>query len=170
MIFLEEYQNVRKFYMLLKLSNFGELNRLYNFQDTLILCEIFEQRSELLKHIFKYNPRKCNSTSSFSGCFHRNKNRCCIALPTDAEFVRVFETTLIGGFSCVNTRTAFHTDILVKYPKTEKILIDVTINGKKQLKRFSSKILKMYENNQYEKAMTKPLPYGCIKNKKKYQH
>ena len=38
--------------------------------------------------------------------------------------------------------------------------------GQKQLKRFFSKIIKMDENNQYGKAMTKPLPYGCIKNKK----
>ena len=104
--------------MLLKLSNLGELSRLYNFQDlTIILCEIFEQRSDILQNIFKYNPRKCNSASSFSGCVHRNKSKCCIALPTDAEFVRVFEKTLIGGFSCVNTRLAFDTDILVKDPK-----------------------------------------------------
>ena len=145
MISLEGYQNVRKFYMLLKLANFGELNRLYNFQDTLILCDIFEQRSELLKHIFKYNPRKCNSATSFSGCFHRNKSKCCIALPNDAEFVRVFKTTLIGGFSCVNTRLAFDTDILVKYPKTEKILIDVTINGKKTAEKV---LVQNFENVQ----------------------
>ena len=104
--------------MLLKLSNLGELSRLYNFQDlTIIFCEIFEQRSNILQSIFKYNPRKCNSVSSFSGCVHRNKSKCCIALPTDAEFVRVFEKTLIGGFSCVNTRLTFDTDILVKDPK-----------------------------------------------------
>ena len=154
--------------MLLKLSNLGELSRLYNFQDlTIILCEIFEQRSDILQNIFKYNPRKCNSASSFSGCVHRNKSKCCIALPTDAEFVRVFEKTLIGGFSCVNTRLAFDTDILVKDPKNEKVLVEITIDGKKQLKRFSSKILKMDENNQYGQAMTKPLLYGCIKKQKK---
>ena len=33
----EDYQNVKKFYTLFKLSNLGELNRLYNFQDTIIL-------------------------------------------------------------------------------------------------------------------------------------
>ena len=31
------------------MSNLGELNKIYNFQDTIILCEIFEQRSSLLK-------------------------------------------------------------------------------------------------------------------------
>ena len=91
----EDYENVKKFYTLLKLQNLGELSRIYNFQDTIILCEIFEQRSELLKERFKYNPKKCNSASSFSGCFYRNKSKCSIALPTDVEFARVFEKTLI---------------------------------------------------------------------------
>ena len=35
-----------------------------------------------------------------------------------------------------------------------------------EVKRFSSKIIKMDENNQYGFAMTKSLPYGCIKLKK----
>ena len=30
----------------------------------------------------------------------------------------------------------------------------------------STKILKMDENNQYGQAITKPLPYGCIKKQK----
>ena len=85
----KDYEDVKKFYTLLKLSNLGELNKLYNFQDTMILCEIFEQRSDLLKRIFKYNLRK--SASSFSGCVHRNKSKSCIAPPTDADCVRVFE-------------------------------------------------------------------------------
>ena len=38
----------------------------------------------------------------------------------------------------------------------------MNINGKKQIKRISTKILKMDENNQYGQAMTKPLPYSCI--------
>ena len=49
----EEYENVKKFYNLMKLSNFGELNQIYNFQDTIILCEIFEQRADLFKETFK---------------------------------------------------------------------------------------------------------------------
>lgn len=50
----EDYENDKKIYTLLKMSNLGELK----FQDTIILCEIFEQRSDLSKTIFKYNPRK----------------------------------------------------------------------------------------------------------------
>ena len=45
----EDYGNVKKIYTLLKMSNLRELNKVYNFQDTIILCEISEQRSELLK-------------------------------------------------------------------------------------------------------------------------
>ena len=62
-----------------------------NFQETIILCEIFEQRSSCLQNIFQYNPRKCNSANSCSGCVHRDRSKCCIALPTDAEHVKVFE-------------------------------------------------------------------------------
>ena len=116
----------------------------------------------MLQKTFKYNSRKCNSASSFSGCVHRNKSKCCIALPTDAEHVRVFEKILIGGFSCVNTRLAFDTNVLLNDNKHEKVSFDIDIDGKKQTKRVSSKILKMDENNQYGMAMTKLLPYGCI--------
>ena len=57
----EEYEDVKIFYKTLKLKNLGELNKIYNLQDTIILCEIFEQRSSHLQESFKYNPRKCNS-------------------------------------------------------------------------------------------------------------
>ena len=161
----EEYEQVKKFYKTLKLKDLGELNKIYNFQDTIILCEIFEQRSCRLQEIFKYNPRKCNSASSFSGCAQRKKNKCCIALPTDAEHVRLFEKTLIGGFSCVNTRLVSDTEMLLDDKRNEKVFFDLIINGKKQTKRISSKILKMDENNQYGMAMTKLLPCACIKKK-----
>ena len=131
------------------------MNRIYNFQDTAILCEIFESRSALLEELFKYNAKKSNSASSFSRCVHRLKSKCKIVLPNDAEIVRVFEKTVIGGYSCIKMRMAFDTDT-----KNEKVLFK-TVDG--QLKRFSSKIIKMDENNQYGMAMTRPLPYGCIK-------
>ena len=98
-----------------------------------------------------------------SSCVHRNKSKCCIALPADADFVRIFQKTLIGGFSCITTRLAFDRDVLVDDPDKDKVIIELNISGKKQLKRFSSKILKIDEKNQYGQAMTKPLPYGCIK-------
>ena len=127
--------------MTLKLQNFGELNHIYNFQDTIILCEIVEQRSSRLQEVFIYNPCKCNSASSFGGCVHRNKSKCCIALHTNAEHVRAFEKTLIGGFSCVNTRLAFDTEVLIDKNENEKVIIDLLTDGKKQTKRISSQII-----------------------------
>ena len=59
---------------------------------------------------------------------------------------------------------AFDTDFFLKDIKNEKFLYK-TADG--QLKRFSSKIIEMDENNQYGQTMTKPLPYGCIKKTKK---
>ena len=44
---------------------------------------------------------------------------------------------------------------------------NLKIEGKKKKKRVVSKILKIDENNQYGNAMTKLLPNGCIKKKKK---
>ena len=49
----DEYSNVKKFYQIMKLKNLGELNIIYNFQDTIILCEIFEQQSEQLQRLFR---------------------------------------------------------------------------------------------------------------------
>ena len=40
---MEEYKNIKKFYQTMKLKNLGELNKIYNFQDIIILCEIFEK-------------------------------------------------------------------------------------------------------------------------------
>ena len=160
----EEYENVKKFFCLVRLKTLGDLNRIYNFQDTAILCEIFEQRSSLLQKPFKYNAKKCNSASSFLGCGQRLKSKCCIALPTDAQIVRVFEKTVMEGYSRLNTRMRFDTDIFLKDTKNEKVLFK-TVGG--QLKQFSSEIIKMDENNQYGMAMNRPLPYGCIKRKEK---
>ena len=75
----EEYENVKNFFTLLRLKTLEDMNRIYNFQDTLILCEIFEQRASLLEKLFKFNPRKCNSASSFSRNVHRNKSKCNIS-------------------------------------------------------------------------------------------
>ena len=122
-ISVEEYENIKKFFTILRLKTLGDLNRIYNFQDTAILCEIYERRSALLQKLFKYNAKKCNSASSFSGCVHRLKSKCKIVLPTDAEIVRVFEKTVMGEYSCINTRMAFDTNLLLKTPKTKRYFL-----------------------------------------------
>ena len=120
-----EYNNVKSFYQTTRLKNLGELNKMNNFQDTIILCKIFEQRSEQLQKLFRYNPRQCDSASSFSGCAQRDKSKCLIALPSEVEHVRVFKT-LIGSFSYVNTRLALDT----------QILFDLKIDGKNKQKEY----------------------------------
>ena len=41
----KKYEDVKKLFKLLRLETLGNMNKIYNIQDTLILCEIFEQRS-----------------------------------------------------------------------------------------------------------------------------
>ena len=128
----EEHSSVKKLYSLLKMENLGDLNNLHNFQDTIILCEIIESRSDFLNNRFKFNLRKCNSVSSFSGCVQRDESKCIIALPTCAEHVELFEKTLIGGCSCVNTILAFDLQILLPNDNKQnlKILYNQKIDGK----------------------------------------
>ena len=37
----KDYEDVKKLFKLLRLKTLGDMNRIYNIQDTLILCEIF---------------------------------------------------------------------------------------------------------------------------------
>lgn len=78
----------------------------------------------------------CNS---FSGCVHMDKSKCLIELSTDAQHVRVFKKTLIGGFSCVDTRLAFDTQILLAGNENEKVLLDWKIDEKSKLKEYRQK-------------------------------
>ena len=51
------------------MRNLGDLNDLYNTQDViLILTEVIESRFQAMQNIYGFNPRKCNSASSMSGC------------------------------------------------------------------------------------------------------
>ena len=158
------------------MRNLGDMNDLYNTQDVILLCEIIENRFQLMHDRYSFNPRKCNSASSLSGSIERDLSKVIIALPTTNEIVDVFEQTLTGGFSCVNTRLAFDTEILLSNSpeKTEDVLnkdhnykacFRLKLDGDKNhvTKRVISKILKLDENNQYGYAMKKPLPTGCIK-------
>ena len=159
----QEYEDVKKFFTLLNLKTLGDLNKYYNIQDTLILCVVFERRADMLQRLFKFNPRKCNSASELSGYAHRNKSKCNNVLPLNAEVIKLFEKTLIEGYSCINTRIAFDTEVFLKDLENERVLFT---DGQGQVRQFLSKIIKMDENNQYDFAMTKPLSYGAIKKKK----
>ena len=140
----EEYEQSKFLYQTLKMRNLGDLNDLYNAQDVILLYELIENRFQFMQDKYGFNPRKCNSASSLSGCIEREMSKVIISFPTNVDHVEIFEKTVTGGFSCVNTRLAFDTSILL--PKNSDGTSDYL------------------ENNQYGHAMTKPLPTGCIKN------
>ena len=114
-----------------------------------------------------------------SGCIAREMSKTVLALPTKYEHVEIFEQTVIGGFSSVNTRLAFDSQILLRNlhehvdlknnPVNKdfnyKVVYNLKLeNEKAQKKRVITKILKLDKNNQYGNGMTKPLPTGCIKD------
>ena len=101
------------------MKNLGNLNDWYNAQDIILLNETIENRFQAMHETYGFKPRKCNSASSMSGyIIEREMSRIIIALPTKLEHVEIFEETVTGRFSSVNTRLAFDTQIL--FPSLEK--------------------------------------------------
>ena len=87
----EDYENVKRFWRAICLKNLSELNDIYNFQNTIILCKIFENRVRKMTRRFPYNPQKCTLASSLSGCIHRFISKAIIALPTQTKIVELLE-------------------------------------------------------------------------------
>ena len=176
----ESYENSKCLYESLKIRNLGDLNDLYNIQDVILLTEIIESRFQVMQNTYGFNPRKCNSTSSMSGCIEREMSKVILPLPTTYEHVESFEGIVISGFSSVNTRLAFDSQILLPNLSNQKnletnlmtknlnykVVYNLKMNNEKVKKRVMTKILKLDENSQYGMAMTKPLPTGCIKDDK----
>lgn len=76
---------------------------------------------------YKFKLRRCNSASTLSGCIQsgciqRNLRNFIIALPIDAETIDLLEKTIIRGFSLVNTRLSFDTNILMQNSKASEII------------------------------------------------
>ena len=176
----KDFKQSKYLFQTLKMRNLSDMNDLYNFQHVALLCEIVENRFQLMQNEYGYNPRKCNSASTLSSCIEREMSKVIIALPTNNEHINIFEQTLTGGFSCVNTHLALDTEILLpnkissescsKLEKDEnyKICYDLKLDDDEhqQSYRVISKIIKLDENNQYGFAMTKPMATGCIKTNK----
>ena len=116
----EIYEDMKYLYSILKMRNLGDINDLYNMQDVILLCEIIENRFEKMHKKFGFNPRKCNSASTLSGCVQRNQSKVIITLPTKYEHAEIFEKTLIEGYTCVNNRIGFDTEVLLpNFTKSE---------------------------------------------------
>ena len=181
-----DYESRKHLFETLKMRNLSDMSDLYNVQDVILLAEIIENRFEDMFKKYQYNPRKCNSASTLSGCIQRDLSKVILTIPTCNDHVEVFVKTLTRGFSTVNTRMSFDTEILLANLKTmdfNKITIDESFKSFKnqnlkveyKLKpegesnyqdfRVTSKIIKFDENNQYGFAMTKPMPTGSIKEK-----
>ena len=171
------------------MRNLSDLNDLYNVQDVILLMVIIENRFQEMQNETGYNPRKINSASKLSGCIQREQSKCILALPTNNCHVEIFEKTLSGGFSCVNTRLLFDAELLMPnliQKDFNKINIDQSFKAfrrddlkivykvkfddqkKHEKKRVVTKILKLDENNQYGYSMTKPLPTGRTKENKNF--
>ena len=157
------------------MRNLGVLNDLYNMQAVTLLTEFIESHFQAMQNTYGFNPRKFNSASSMSGCIEREMSKVILALPTKHEHVELFEQTVIGSFSSVNTRLVFDSQILLPNQTINdlthrsfnyKVVYNLRMNNEKVKKRVITKILKLDENNQYGMAMTKPLPTVCIKDNK----
>ena len=77
----------------------------------ILLCEILESRFQAMQNTYGFNPKKCNSASTMSGCIEREMSKVIITLPTKIKHVEIFEQKVIGGFSCINNRLAFDTQL-----------------------------------------------------------
>ena len=108
-----DYESSLFLYRTLKMLILRDMNDLCNVQDVILLCEIAENRFQFTHDQYSFNPRKCNSASTLSDCIEREISRVIIALPTSNEAVNIFEQTISGGFSSVNTRLTFDTEILL---------------------------------------------------------
>ena len=109
----EDYEHSKYLYQTLKMRNLGDLNDLYNAQDVILLTEITEHRFQAMQDTYGFNPRKCNSASSMSGCIEREMSKIILALRAKVEHAEIFEQIVIGGFSSVNMRLAFDSQILL---------------------------------------------------------
>ena len=93
------------------MRDLSDLNDLDYAQDVIILLEIIENRFQSMQDKSSYNPRIINSASKLSGRIQREKSKCILALPVDNTKMELFEKTLSGGFSSVNTRLSFDTKL-----------------------------------------------------------
>ena len=72
-----------------------------------------ENRFQFMHEKYGFNPGQCNSASTLSGFIERKMDRVILALPTKLEHVGIFEQKIKCDFSSVNTKLAFHTQILL---------------------------------------------------------
>ena len=135
------------------MRHLGDLNDLYNVQDVILLSEIIENRFETMHKTYGFNPKKCNSASAMSGYIEREVFKIILALPTKLDHVEIFEQTVTGGFSSVNTRLAFDTQILL--PNLPKLKPNLDFENNRMSKDFNYKVVynfKLGKKNKEKKS------------------
>ena len=166
----ESNENSTFLFKTLKMRNLGNLNDLYNTQDFILLCEILESRFQAMQNTCGFNPRKCNSASTMSGCIEREMSKVIITLPTKIKHVEILNKQLLTVLFALIigwllTPNFVDSEMTVKKDFNYKIAHNLkTADNQKTKKRVITKILKLDENNQYGYGMTKSLPTGCIKD------
>ena len=153
----ENYENSKYLYQTFKMRNFGVLNDLHNTQGVILLTEIIESRFQAIQNTYGFNPRKCNSASSMSGCIEREMSNIILALPRKNDHdSQILLPNLADKIDLENNP--------MNKSFNYKVVYNLKRNNDKTKKRLITKILKLDENNQYGDGMTKPLPTGCIKD------
>ena len=152
------YENFRDIWTTYRCSSMEDLNYLYNMVDVVLLNVICKSRFSLLKEMMGFEPKNFSSLATFSKASQYLFNKSVSTTPKLADVCIAFEKAIIGGFAATPMRLSFDSKI---FSGREEKGLWVTINGKKH--RVYSKILKFDENNQYGFAMTKKLPYGCVR-------
>ena len=95
------------------MRHLGDLNDLFNVQDVILLSEIIENRFGVMHKTYGFSPRKCNSASAMSGYIEREMSKI-FGFTAKLDHVEIVEQTVTGGFSSVNTRLVFDTQILLQ--------------------------------------------------------
>ena len=92
----EEYGDVKKLFNLLKMCTLSDLNALYNFQDTIIFTEIFQNRQKICNRNLNLIPENVHQRY-----VKRDMSKVIISSPTNADIIELMEKTLIGAMSVV---------------------------------------------------------------------
>ena len=115
----KEYEEVKKLYTLMRMSNLSDLNALYNFQDTIILAEIFENRVRMMHQKFGYNPLIRSSASTLREAIQRHQSKSLHSYPTKADIIELMEKTLIKNLHHTFLGQSLDSWISYKYSNDE---------------------------------------------------
>jgi len=152
----EDYETMKKVYEKFGCKNYGEYHDIYLWTDTLMLCDVFQNYSEIAYRIYGLDPSWFISSPALSwhsmlktmddefkkGNIETDK----IELVTDYEVYKMFQKQKKGGFSFIGKRLeeANNEYMLGYYDETKE-------------KRY---IVYLDANNLYSCGMVKKLPYG----------